>query len=297
MKGDTSPRLGNYEVHRAWEGFSSIRQISSGEIMHSRTDPMEEARKVYVEQSHLAERLREDSPEPLVLWDVGLGAAANVMGAIECWETSDTNRPLRIISFENDLDSLRLVLANRDYFPYLRAEPANAILAAGEWQSDRQDLSWKLILDNFADAMNQAPAPDVIFYDMFSSKTSAELWTAAIFRQLFGLCGDRITELATYTCSTANRAALLAAGFFLARGRNAGEKEETTIAMTPAAVRAQFAQRSELLSHGWLARWGRSASKFPADIPLSERARFEKIIRGHEQFRKSADPERLISAT
>src|SRR5437773_12505561 len=71
--------LGNYEVHVAWEGFASIRQISSGEIMHSRTPPMEEARKLYVEQSNLAERVRLSASENsqnvtrLVLWDVGLG--------------------------------------------------------------------------------------------------------------------------------------------------------------------------------------------------------------------------------
>ena len=297
MKGDTASSLGDYEVHRAWEGFSSIRQISSGEIMHSRTDPMEEARKVYVEQSRLAERLGEQSSAPLVLWDVGLGAAANVMAAIECHETSGTNRPLRIVSFENDLDSLRLARANRDCFPYLRAEPAKAILATGEWQSHDGELSWKLFRGDFVDTMKQAPPPDVIFYDMFSTKTSAALWTAGVFRQLFAICGNRATHLATYTCSTANRAALLAAGFFVARGRNAGEKEETTIAMTPAAAHSPFSQRNDLLSHDWLARWERSAAKFPADIPLSERSNFEKIIRGHEQFRNSPQPERLISAT
>src|SRR6266446_8760494 len=36
MKRDESSKLGDYEVHRAWEGFASIRQTSSGEIMHSR---------------------------------------------------------------------------------------------------------------------------------------------------------------------------------------------------------------------------------------------------------------------
>lgn len=292
MKGE---RLGNYEVHRAWEGFSSIRQISSGEIMHSRTDPMEEARQVYVEQTHLAERLREHSPEPLVLWDAGLGAAANVMAAIECFEISTPNRPLRVVSFENDLDSFRLALGNPDCFPYLRAEPANAILTASEWRSARGAVSWTLLLGDLAETMNHAPAPDVIFYDMFSSKTSAELWTAAIFRQLFARCETRVTQLATYTCSTANRAAILAAGFFLAKGRNAGEKEETTVAMTPPAARAPFAQPSDFLSHDWLARWERSAAKFPADIPVSECSSFEKIIRNHEQFRNSPNPERLIS--
>ena len=61
MKRDVLLSLGDYEIHHAREGFSSIRQISSREIMHSRTDPMDEARKLYVEQSHLTERLREES--------------------------------------------------------------------------------------------------------------------------------------------------------------------------------------------------------------------------------------------
>ena len=76
MKRDESRRLGDYEVHKAWEGFASVRQVSSGEIMHSRTSPMDEARQLYVEQSFLGERLRENAPgrEPLVIWDVGLGA-------------------------------------------------------------------------------------------------------------------------------------------------------------------------------------------------------------------------------
>jgi len=145
--------------------------------------------------------------------------------------------------------------------------------------------------------MNHAPPPDVIFYDMFSSRTSAELWTAGIFRRLFDLCDGRETELSTYTCSTANRAALLAAGFFLARGRNAGEKVETTIAMTPAALRAARARQRDLLSRDWLAKWERSTAKFPADVAPNERPAFEKIIRDHEQFRKSPGPDRLLSTT
>ena len=297
MKGDDAPRLGDYEVHRAWEGFSSIRQISSGEIMHSRTDPMEEARKVYVEQARLAERLRQHSAEPLILWDVGLGAAANAMAAIECYETATAARPLRIVSFENDLDSLRLAADNAVCFPYLRADAVNAILNSGEWRMPENDLSWTLLPGDFVVTMNRAPAPDIIFYDMFSTKTSAELWTARIFQQLFERCRHRATELFTYTCSTANRAALLAAGFFLARGRNAGEKTETTIAMTPAAFHAPSGSSRELLSRDWLMKWERSAAKFPSDVAASAQPAFEKIIRAHEQFRKSTGPDRLHSTT
>ena len=296
MKGDKSPRLGNYEVHRAWEGFSSIRQISSGEIMHSRTDPMKEAREVYVEQARLAERLREGTEEPLILWDVGLGAAANAIAAIECYERAKPARPFQIISFENDLDSLRLAATNAESFPYLRAASVNAMITEGEWRANDQKLTWQLLHGDFLRTMNHAPVPDVIFYDMFSTGTSPELWTAAIFRELFDRCRDRSTELFTYTCSTANRAALLAAGFFLARGRNAGEKVETTIALTPIAFHSAKHNR-DFLASDWLARWERSAAKFPSDVLPNEHLAFAKIIRGHEQFRKSAAPERLSSTT
>jgi queuine tRNA-ribosyltransferase len=133
MKREGVLQLGDYEVHRAWEGFASIRQISSGEIMHSRTAPMEEARKLYVEQSFLAERLTENprKKEPFVIWDVGLGAGANAMAAIECYEKVPGARSLQIISFENDLDSLRLALERQHDFPYLRVDATTAILADG----------------------------------------------------------------------------------------------------------------------------------------------------------------------
>lgn len=297
MKGDESFRLGDYEVHRAWEGFSSIRQISSSEIMHSRTDPMEEARQLYVEQARLTERLRESSAAALILWDVGLGAAANAMAAIECYETATPQRPLRIISFENDLNPLRLAAAHLESFPYLRADLVNAIIVDGEWRTDDEKLTWELRSGDFLTTMNHAAAPDVIFYDMFSPNASPELWTGAVFRELFDICRDRSTELFTYTCSTANRAALLAAGFFVARGRNAGEKIETTIALTPPAVHNPATGKRALLSSDWLAKWERSTARFPADVGPNERLAFEKIIRDHEQFRKSPSPERLPSTT
>jgi queuine tRNA-ribosyltransferase len=300
MKREEVSQLGDYEVHRAWEGFASIRQISSGEIMHSRTEPMEEARKLYVEQSFLAERLTENprKKDPLVIWDVGLGAGANAMAAIECFEGVAGARPLRIISFENDLDSLRLALRNKEDFPYLRVDAVEAILADGRWQSpEATGLSWLLLPGDFLETMNHAPAPDLIFYDMFSTKTSAQLWTLGAFRKLFAACAGRAAELFTYTCSTANRAALLAAGFHLARGRNAGEKVETTTGLTPAALRSSTSRRREFLGTDWLAKWNRSAAKFPTDVAPNERSGFEKIIRDHEQFRKSPAPERLSSTT
>jgi queuine tRNA-ribosyltransferase len=215
-------RLGDYEIHIAREGFASIRQASSGEIMHMRTPPMEEARLLYVEQAELAARLRESS-EPLVIWDVGLGAAANAMAAIQCYEAEAAKgavRPMRIISFENDLDSLKLAVQRNDLFPYLRHGGPPALLQAGEWQSKQHiGLSWVLQRGDFLEMMRHVPAPpDLIFYDMFSSKTSSGVWGLEAFRQISGACAGRAAELYTYVRDIRTRGA--ARGGVLHRARS-----------------------------------------------------------------------------
>jgi queuine tRNA-ribosyltransferase len=282
-------RLGDYEVHIAREGFGSIRQISSGEIMHMRTPPMDEARQLYIEQARLGERLREADAEPLVIWDVGLGAAANAMAAIHTYEreaTAGAVRPMRIISFENDLDSLKLALIHNNHFPYLRHAGPPAIVEHGEWRSKQHGgLEWQLVRGDFPQTIGDAPSPpDLIFYDMFSSKTSADAWTLATFRRLFAACEGRAVELFTYTCSTSVRVALLAAGFYVAQGRSMGAKEETTIALTPAAYHARWRDRDEVLASAWLERWNRSGAKFPLEVAADQRAAFERTIREHAQF-------------
>ena len=78
---------------------------------------------------------------PLIVWDVGLGAAANAMAAIRCYELRRRQAALfvrcRLVSFENDLDSLRLAFANSRDFPYLRHGGPAEILKSGRWQSKR----------------------------------------------------------------------------------------------------------------------------------------------------------------
>ncbi len=282
--------LGAYEVHIARAGFASIRNRDSGEIMHSRTAPMEEAQRLYVEQSCLAERLREfEKAEPLVIWDVGLGTAANAMAAIGCYECEAAKgrvRRLRIISFENDLDSLKLALRLTDLFPYLRHSGPAVIAKEGGWQSKvHAGLSWSLVAGDFLETVTGAHSPpDLIFYDMFSSRTCPGQWTLDMFSCLYRVCAGRPVELFTYTCSTSARVAMLLAGFYVARGRNAGPKEETTIALTAEAIAALPPGSHEILSSEWLAKWHRSRAKFPVELPRQRHESFEQMILQHPQF-------------
>ena len=288
-------RLGDYEVHIAREGFGSIKHISSGEIMHSRTAPMEEARSLYVEQSQLAERLEVGAGETvetaraLRIWDVGLGAAANAMAAIRCYEQLGAQRTLRgmeVISFENDLDSLRLACGSLKHFPYLRHGAPKRLLDVGTWESKRhRGLKWRLIEGDFALTLAQAPAPpDLIFFDLFSGRTNGEAWTLSAFRRLFTACALNDTELFTYSSSTAGRVSMLGAGFYVAKGRVTDEKYESSIAFTKAALERGIASRHQLLGLEWLTKWKRSGVKFPAEIPEEGQGAFEQIILQHPQF-------------
>jgi queuine tRNA-ribosyltransferase len=292
-------RLGDYEVHTAIEGFASIRQISSGEIMHSRNEPMEEAELLYTGQARFAERVCESSEDepgrPLVVWDVGLGAAANAMAAIRSYEKEAARgpvRPLRIYSFENDLDSLELAFRHSDKFRYLRHSGPAWILREGRWQSrESPQLSWELVRGDFLETLAQVgEAPEVIFYDMFSRKTCADQWTLAAFEKLFGACRGAAASLFTYSCSTAARGCMLAAGFHVARGKGTGQKLETTVAFTPAESTSRWVGHYEVLGAEWLGKWERSRARIPEDLDPALHPEFERRIREHPQFARALQP-------
>jgi hypothetical protein len=135
---------------------------------------------------------------------------------------------------------------------------------------------------DFLDLLAQATAPDLVFYDMFSGKTCAPAWTEDAFRAMHAFCGSRDVELFTYTCSTASRVAMLGAGWGVARGRNAGDKEETTIAFTDLDKARERGR--ELLAAEWLKKWNRSTAKFPPGMDAAGQEKFETRVRALPQF-------------
>jgi len=188
------------------------------------------------------------------------------------------------VSFENDLDSLRLAFKNHDRFPYLRHGGPASILEKSRWHSKKHPgLSWELLEGDFLQHLDSAPPPDLVFYDMFSGKTSGFAWTLDTFQKLHARCAGRDVELFTYTCSTASRVAMLGAGFGVARGRNAGDKEETTIAFTDLEKARQ--RHRDILGQTWLEKWHRSAAKYPPTLPEPDLPAFETHLRSLPQFR------------
>jgi queuine tRNA-ribosyltransferase len=279
-------KLGRYEVVIR-DGVGRVREMASGEVMHSVNDPAEEARSLYVEQSRLGERLAEPDAPPLVVWDVGLGAGTNAMAAIQAVEAMRAVRRLTLVSFENDLDSLKLALRHPAWFKHLRHAAPRGLLADNRWSSAAAGVDWLLFRGDFNATKFTAPLPDVIFFDPFSFKTDSALWTLAAFRELANLLSAKAAELFTYSYSTSVRAALLAAGFYVARGRGTGPKAETTIGLTPRAVvdadGRELAHGRELLGEEWLVKWRRSDAQAPMGTNSSD-VSWHHAVRAHPQF-------------
>lgn len=276
--------LGDYRIHESEKGFSSIQQISSGEIMHSVSDPIEEARRLYVDQIDLRARLIHSAEQgtPFVIWDVGMGAGTNAMAIIGAVETAiaemgDTRPRVTLQSFERDLDSFRLALMHPYRFRYLQHPAPFALVETNHWISADLCIEWNLIDGDFSEVMEKGGKPDVVLFDPFSAKVDSPLWTTEIFARLRECAGARehACELFTYSNSTLVRARMLAAGWFVASGAATGPKSDTTIAST-----SRDGEQRSWLGSEWLGRWERSQARA---------MEIDAAVTGHAQFKSMAD--------
>jgi len=274
---------GRYEVIEK-DGVGKIRCTKSGEIMHSVNDPLVEARELYVELSKLLDRLGNGEETPLVIWDVGLGSATNAMAAIHAIESIPADvrpRRVKIISFENDMDALRLALGHRGLFKHLRHSAPETLVKDGTWTSSCGHIEWVLLEGDFTKTKFKATPAHLVFFDPYSLKTDTDLWSLQSFSEMHACLSPNPSLIFTYTNSTAVRATMLTAGFLVAAGQSTGPKLETTVAMTNEA--RQLESGFTLLDQTWLERWRRSDAKKPLGLIDSELP-WESMITNHPQF-------------
>ena len=254
-----------YELVRLRNGAVSVRSLAHGEVMHPGLGPAAEAHALYVEQTGLLARLAGHEGE-FVVWDVGLGAAANALAVLRA--ARGTGASLRVVSFEHTLEPLRLALANAEALGYFDGfeRAVGELMERNSTEVREAGLSvrWELHGGDFPSLLEGAgsaswPKPHLILYDPWSPKKNPAMWTAPVFAALFRhLEAGRACVLPTYSRSTMLRVALLLAGFWVGAGRASGAKEETTIA----------ANGRELLASPLEARWLERARRSPAAEPL-----------------------------
>lgn len=244
------------------EGVRAMLDRNTGELMHPGVGPLAEAARLYVGPSRLSERLAAPLEEPLVLFDVGLGAGTNAAVAFRCAEAVGRRR-LRIVSFDQSLAALELALdgTHRNAFGLDGEIGEHARQLLADRESSGRFADWRFIHGVLPSSFaNAAPErADVVFWDPFSPRANPELWTYAAFAAVRAAARAGAT-LHTYSGATAVRSALLLAGFEVGFGPRIGPGKRATEAAFGARV-------AEPLDARWLERVGRSSAPLPADAP------------------------------
>ena len=316
------PTPAAYRLVQLANGTHSVHAAAYDEQMHPGLGPAAEAELLYVRQLKIPERLRA-SADDFVVWDVGLGPAANAIAVLRA--TREIPRPLQLVSFDNTPEPLAFALQHAATLGYLQdyEHAAAAILARGQIQftDGVREVDWQFHLGDFpsllarrrrsrlreeADDRNVSdnppprvggyettgpdelhpplPAPSAILFDAFSPAKNPAMWTLPLFTDLFhALDPKRPCALTTYSRSTMLRVTLLLAGFFVGQGRATGRKEETTVAAN------RLDLLDEPLSADWLARVQRSGSAEPLRDPVYRQAGISATswagLREHAQFK------------
>ena len=235
-------------------GIHSLRSRGNGQTFHPVIGPAAEARAVHVAGTRLIERANAQPGVPFVLWDVGLGAAANALTAIDALRAESVPRQSDVLlhSFDHTLAALDFALAHAAVLVYPHGQEASlrALRDAGRVEVGLPAgcLRWQLSLGDFPALLAgeaDLPAPHAVFYDPYSPTANPEMWTVETFALLFRrLRADVPCLLTTYTRSTAVRVTLLLAGFHVGLGGASGEKDETTVATNmPALLDAPLPRR------------------------------------------------------
>jgi hypothetical protein len=286
----------SYKLVTLAGGIQSVHSLAHGETFHPVIGPVAEAEALHVRQLRLRERLADAIGE-FVIWDVGLGAAANPLTVLR--STRDVPAQIRLISFDRTLEPLQFAMEHALELGYpagyepvlgrLLSHPAETVV----FENGVQKVSWQVVTGDFPTLLRgwiqqpqgprTVPEPDAILFDPFSPARNPEMWCYPLFAGLYDLLDPaRPAALATYSRSTMLRVTLLLAGFHVGIGHATGEKDETTVAAnTPALIAVP-------LGRDWLARVARSTSAEPMWEPSYRQTRLQSTTRerleAHPQF-------------
>ena len=291
MSAPPDPRPGqdSYRIVRLASGAYSVHSLAEAETFHPVIGPVAEAQALYVRQLKLLERLKDHAGD-FVIWDVGLGAAANALTVIQA--AREATCPIRLLSFDHTLAPLQFAMAHPRHLEYLAAyQPLLGSLLARKEAAICEgtcSIHWTVHLGDFPSflagpAAEKLPKPHLIMFDAFSPAKNPSMWTLPLFTRLFELLDPvRPCALPTYSRSTLLRVTLLLAGFFVGVGHATGEKEETTIA----ANRPELIE--EPLDRRWLLRVQRSTSAQPLFGPVYHQTPLSpelwRQLAAHRQF-------------
>src|ERR1700722_9589877 len=151
---------GDYQLVRLNNGICSVRSLTDDETFHPVIGPVAEAESLYVNQLRLRERLKNHSGE-FVIWDVGLGAAANALTVLRV--TREIACDIRLVSFDCTMEPLEFAIKNAGKLGYFGGfeNQIEELLRTKrvEFENGKQKVNWELHLGDFPSLLAQ-PAKD-----------------------------------------------------------------------------------------------------------------------------------------
>ncbi len=253
-----------YSLKVLADGQVTLRDERVGETFHPVIGAMKEARQLYVEQTFLGSCWNLPSTGKKTVWDVGLGAAANLTAVFEAW-SEGAYGDLDVESFDTDWGALSFALS------HVKEHPASfSYLKDLDWEQMMRDQAllihrakrhfyWKFHQGDFRTTCTNPGLgkPDLIMYDLYSAPKSPGLYSLGHWKKLKEQMGEHPCLVVLHTRSTVVRVTMALAGWYLGAGVGLGEKEETTLAASQAgALRKPFGR-------DWLAKVKRSTSASP----------------------------------
>jgi hypothetical protein len=139
-----------YRIVKLASGAHSVHSLAHHETFHPVVGPVVEAESLYVRQLNLAERFRSQQDE-FVIWDVGLGAAANSVTVLRALHGIPGK--IHLVSFDHTLEPLQFALQHTSALPYLVGYEARCSQLIEHqrlsFQDGPQKVSWEMHLADF----------------------------------------------------------------------------------------------------------------------------------------------------
>ena len=270
----------SYKLVTLNNGIVSLCETRNEETFHPVIGPEAEADALYVGQLKVAQRMARCDGE-FVVWDVGLGAGANALGAVKA--VRNTKGKLRLVSFDCTDGAVRFAIDNAAALGYAAGheEMLEKLLIERKvlFRCGDAEIEWEFHLGDFPsllqdnEFMKNIPSPHAVMFAAYSPATNPAMWTLPLFTSLFShLSPGKPCSLSTYSRSTMLRVTLMLAGFYVGSGERTGEKEETTISASDLSL------IQKPLPESWLTRVRLSTSAEPlhndiySQSPISSRS-------------------------
>lgn len=314
--------MSGYRIVKLAGGAHSVHSLAEAETFHPVIGPVAEAEALYVRQLRLVERLKQHTGE-FVIWDVGLGAAANPLTVLRA--TRDLGSSIYLVSFDHTLEPLEFALQHAEYLGYLASyrdqltrlltSRSGSVTAAGRgvltapgagfptangaartprptcqhsFRDGNLSVKWEVHVGDFPALLTTPAAPHLakphaIMFDAFSPAKNPAMWTQALFASLFRLLD------ASRPCAlpTYSRSTMLRVTLLLA-GFFVGVGHATGEKEETTIAANTLDLIAAPLDRRWLQRAHRSTSAEPMWEPVYRQARLSPAtwerLRQHPQF-------------